>query len=95
MTKTFFAARRAVISESSASPASGSVDGPMSSGIGMRLCAPGSTLFQYRNTPSERYRVKAHRLSFGLKDSVTTPDYDQLLRDLADCELRTKGKGKS
>ena len=36
--------------------------------------------------------MKVHRLSFGLKDTVSTPDHGQLLRDLTDVEPKGKGK---
>ncbi len=60
----------------SASSTSGGVDETESLSIAssMKFCAPGSSLALYRITPSERFRAKVHRLSFGLKDIVSTPD---------------------
>ncbi len=34
----------------------------------------------YRNACSEKYRVKVHRLSFGMNVNTPTPDYEQLVR---------------
>jgi hypothetical protein len=39
--------------------------------------------------------VKVHRLSFGLKDTVSTPDYDRLIRDLTGAEPKGKGEGEA
>ena len=36
----------------------------------------------YRDACSEKYRVKIHRLSFGIHSKTTTPDYDQLVKDM-------------
>ena len=57
----------------------------------------------YRDPCSEKYRVKVHRLSFGISDKTTTPDYDQLVKNMSSGSLevpqsshpiaRSKGKG--
>ena len=36
----------------------------------------------YRDLCSENHRVKVHRLSLGISDKTTTPDYDQLVKDM-------------
>jgi hypothetical protein len=60
-----------------------------------------STKF-YRHSRSEDYRVKVHRLSFGMNDETPAPNYDQLVKCMMQSsfsevrqERQTDSKGKS
>ena len=56
----------------------------------------------YRHSRSEDYRVKVHRLSFGMTEETPAPNYDQLVNCMMQSsssevrqERQTDNKGKS
>ena len=75
---------------------------------GLKRQYPELSARQCRDACSEKYRVKVHRLSFGINDKMIIPNYDQLVKDMTSGRLdvtqrsqmehqeaRSKGKGKS
>ena len=60
----------------------------------LRVRVSERSLRHYRNTPSEKYRVKVHRLSFGLDEKITTPNWGQVLTTLTIGPSESAGPSK-
>jgi hypothetical protein len=54
--------------------------GPLNRTGGLKRPFTERSMKFYRHSRSEEYRVKVHRLSFGMNENTPAPDYDQLVR---------------
>jgi hypothetical protein len=76
--------------------------GPLDRSGGLKRPLTERSMKFYRHSRSEDYRVKVHRLSFGMTEETPAPNYDELVRCMSQGsssevrqERRTGSKGKS